>query len=228
MRRRGKRFAAGMKTFSRERRYPLPEALKVLRGFPKAKFDETVEVSVRLGIDPGKTEQAVRGSVSLPKGIGKQRTVAVFAEGDLARQATEAGADVVGSADLAKRVEEGFTSFDVAIAHPSMMRHVGKLGKVLGPLGKMPSPKAGTVTDNLAAAVREFKAGKIEFRSDAGGNVHAGVGKRSFSDPDLQANVEHFLEHLRGIRPSSVKGAFLRKVTISSTMSPGVVLDVAG
>jgi large subunit ribosomal protein L1 len=228
MRRRGKRYASAYKAFSREKRYGLDEALKILKAFPGAKFDETVELSVRLGVDPAKTEQAVRGSVSLPKGIGKQRTVAVFAEGDLARQATEAGADHVGGADLAKRVEEGFTDFDVAIAHPSMMRHVGKLGKVLGPLGKMPSPKAGTVTDKIGDAVREFKAGKIEFRSDTGGNVHVGLGKRSFAPDDLKANIEHFLEHLRGVRPAAVKGAFLRKVTLSSTMSPGVVLEVEG
>jgi large subunit ribosomal protein L1 len=228
MRRRGKRYVSAHKTFSREKRYGIDDALKILKGFPAAKFDETVELSVRLGVDPAKTEQAVRGSVSLPKGIGKQRTVAVFAEGDLARVATEAGADHVGGADLAKRVEEGFTDFDVAIAHPSMMRHVGKLGKVLGPLGKMPSPKAGTVTDQIGNAVREFKAGKIEFRSDTGGNVHVGLGKRSFAEGDLKANIEFFLEHLRGVRPPAVKGAFLRKVTLSSTMSPGVVIEVEG
>jgi large subunit ribosomal protein L1 len=226
MRRRGRRWKKGFETFSREKRYALPEAIDILRAFPKTKFDETVELSIRLGVDPGKTDQAVRGSVSLPKGIGKTRTVAVFAEGETAKAATEAGADHVGAADLAKRVEEGFTDFDVAIAHPSMMRFVGKLGKVLGPLGKMPSPKSGTVTDNVGAAVREFKAGKIEFRSDAGGNLHVGLGKRSFQPADLRANIEHFLEHVRGIRPSSVKGAFIKKVTLSSTMSPGIVLDV--
>ena len=226
MRRRGKRFLAGAKTFSREKRYALDEALKILAGFPKAKFDETVELSIRLGVDPAKTEQAVRGSVSLPKGIGKTRSVAVFAEGDLARQATEAGAEFVGAADLAKKIEDGFTSFDVAIAHPSMMRYVGKLGKVLGPLGKMPSPKSGTVTDNVVAAVKEFRAGKIEFRTDAGGNLQVGLGKRSFDATDLKANIDYFLDHVRGIRPPSVKGAFLKKVTLSSTMSPGIVLDV--
>ncbi len=226
MRQRGKRFVAGLKTFSREKRYGLDEAIGILAKFPKPRFDETVELSIRLGVDPAKTEQAVRGSVSLPKGIGKKRSVAVFAEGEMARLATEAGADHVGSADLAKKIEEGFTDFDVAIAHPSMMRYVGKLGKVLGPLGKMPSPKSGTVTDNVLAAVREFKAGKIEFRSDKDGNLHAGVGKRSFPPGDLKANVEHFLDHVRGLRPASVKGAFFRKVTLSATMSPGILLDV--
>ena len=226
MRRRGKRFATGMKSFSREKRYGLEEALQILSGFPKAKFDETVEVAIRLGVDPGKTDQAIRGSVSLPKGIGKARSVIVFAEGEMARQAKEAGAIEVGGAELAKRVEEGFTDFDVAIAHPSMMRFVGKLGKVLGPLGKMPSPKSGTVTDQVVSAVKEFAAGKIEFRSDAAGNVHAGLGKRSFAAPDLRANIEHFIEHIKNLRPASVKGAFIKKVTLSSTMSPGVILDV--
>jgi large subunit ribosomal protein L1 len=226
MRRHGKRFNAGLKTFSREKRYGVDEALEILQKFPKAKFDETVELSIRLGVDPGKTDQAIRGSVSLPKGIGKTRTVIVFAEGAMATQAKEAGAIEAGGADLAKRVEEGWTDFDVAIAHPSMMRFVGKLGKVLGPLGKMPSPKAGTVTDQVVNAVKEFAAGKIEFRSDAAGNVHAGLGKRSFSSGDLKANVEHFLDHVRTLRPASVKGAFIKKAVLSSTMSPGVVLDV--
>ncbi len=228
MKRHGKRYTAGLKTFSRERRYGLEEAITVLAGFPKAKFDETVELSIKLGTDPGKTDQAIRGSVSLPKGIGKTKKVIVFAEGDLGRAAAEAGASEVGGADLAKKVEDGFTDFDVAIAHPSMMRFVGKLGKVLGPLGKMPSPKSGTVTDQVVAAVREFRAGKIEFRSDAAGNVQVGLGKRSFGAADLKANVEHFLDHVRGLRPASVKGAFIRKVTLSSTMSPGVILDVQG
>jgi large subunit ribosomal protein L1 len=226
MQRHGRRFAAGLKTFSRERRYGIDEALAILSAFPKAKFDETVEVAIRLGVDPGKTDQAVRGSVSLPKGIGKARKVVVFAEGENARLALEAGAAEAGGADLAKKVEEGFTDFDVAIAHPSMMRFVGKLGKVLGPLGKMPSPKGGTVTDNVVQAVREFRAGKIEFRSDAAGNVHAGLGKRSFAAGDLKANILHFVEHVRGLRPASVKGTFIRKVVVSSTMSPGIVLDL--
>jgi large subunit ribosomal protein L1 len=227
MKRHGKRWTVGNKAFSREKRYALDEALTVLAAFPKAKFDETVELAIRLGLDAGKTDQSIRGSVSLPKGIGKERSVIVFAEGDAARQAEEAGAIAVGGADLAKRVEEGWTEFDVAIAHPSMMRYVGKLGKVLGPLGKMPSPKSGTVTDNVVAAVREFRAGKIEFRSDAGGNVQVGLGKRSFAAGDLKANVEAFIEHIRGLRPASVKGTYIRKVTLSSTMSPGVILDVA-
>jgi large subunit ribosomal protein L1 len=212
--------------YEKARRYPIGEALEVLSRFPKARFDETVELCVRLGIDPKKSDQMVRGSVALPKGIGKSRTVAVFAEGEMAEQAREAGADFVGAEDLAKRVSEGFTDFDVCIAHPSMMRYVGRLGKILGPQGKMPSPKSGTVTDRVMEAVREFKAGKIEFRADAGGNVHVPVGKRSFEASDLEANIQHFLDHLRGLRPSAVKGAFVRKVSIAATMSPGIVLDV--
>lgn len=228
MHRHGRRFLAGLKTFSREKRYGLDEALGILGAFPKAKFDETVELAIRLGTDPGKTDQSIRGSISLPKGIGKARSVVVFAEGELAKQCTEAGAVAVGAADLAKRIEDGWTDFDVAIAHPSMMRFVGKLGKVLGPLGKMPSPKAGTVTDNVVSAVREFRAGKIEFRSDPAGNLHVGLGKRSFAAADLKANIEAFIEHVRGLRPASVKGTFIRKVVLSSTMSPGVILDVQG
>jgi large subunit ribosomal protein L1 len=229
MRHRSRRTAEALETegYEKHRRYPLGEALEVLSRFPKAKFDETVELVVRLGIDPKKSDQVVRGSVALPKGIGRSRSVVVFAEGDHARAAEAAGADVVGSEDLAKRISEGWTDFDVCIAHPSMMRHVGKLGKVLGPQGKMPSPKTGTVTENIGAAVGEFKAGKIEFRADAGGNVHVPIGKRSFATTDLEANISAFLDHLRAMRPASVKGAFLRKVCVSATMSPGLVLDVA-
>ncbi|MHC5012235.1 MAG: 50S ribosomal protein L1 [Planctomycetota bacterium] len=227
MRRVARRYRAAQETegYEKHRRYPLAEALDVLSRFPKTRFDETVELCVRLGIDPRKSDQMVRGSVALPKGIGKSRTVAVFAEGDAATEAEEAGADVVGAQDLAKQIQDGFTDFDVCIAHPAMMRHVGKLGKILGPQGKMPSPKSGTVTDRIGEAVREFKAGKIEFRADAGGNVHVPVGKRSFASADLAANIDHFLDHIRGLRPAAVKGAFIRKVTVAASMSPGLTLD---
>jgi large subunit ribosomal protein L1 len=220
------RSAREVPGYEAHKRYPVTEAVAVLGRFPKAKFDETVELSVRLGVDPKKSDQVVRGSVSLPKGIGKSKSVVVFAEGDPAKEAVEAGADFVGTDDLAKRIAEGWTAFDVCIAHPTMMRHVGKLGKVLGPTGKMPSPKSGTVTDKIGQAVREFKAGKVEFRADAGGNVHAAIGKRSFSEGDLLANINHLLDHLRAVRPASVKGVYMRKVSLSSTMSPGVALDV--
>ncbi len=212
--------------YVQHQRYPLEQAVALLGRFPKAKFDETVELSLRLGVDPTKSDQIVRGSVSLPKGIGKQRTVVVFAEGEAAKEALEAGADVVGTDDLSKKIADGWTAFDVCIAHPAMMRHVGKLGKVLGPTGKMPSPKSGTVTDKVAQAVREFKAGKVEFRADTGGNVHVPVGKRSFAESELVANIHHLIEHLRSVRPAAVKGVYFRKVSLSSTMSLGIAVDV--
>jgi large subunit ribosomal protein L1 len=229
MHRLSRRFKAALETpgYEKHKRYPMTEGLQVLQAFPKPKFDETVELCVRLGVDPKRTDQMVRGSVSLPKGIGKTRSVVVFAEGEMAEAAREAGADEVGSEDLAKKIQEGWTDFDVCIAHPSMMRHVGKLGKILGPQGKMPSPKSGTVAENIGEAVREFKAGKVEFRADGGGNVHVPVGKRSFAVEDLEANINHFIDHLRTMKPAAVKGAFVRKVTISASMSPGVLLDVS-
>ena len=229
MRQTSKRYRAAIETpgYDSHKRYPMMEALKVLESFPKPKFDETVELCVRLGVDPKKSDQMVRGSVSLPKGIGKTRTVAVFAEGEAAEAAEAAGADIVGSADLAKRIQEGFSDFDVCIAHPSMMRHVGKLGRLLGPQGKMPSPKSGTVTENITDAVTEFKAGKVEFRADSGGNVHVPVGKRSFPADDLEVNINHFVDHLRAIRPAAVKGTYVRKVSVSATMCPGITLDVS-
>ena len=192
-----------------------------IRGLSKAKFDETVDVVVKLGIDPRKTDQLVRGAVSLPKGLGKTVKVIVFAEGDRATAAQEAGADEVGSADLAARIQGGWMDFDIVIASPDMMRHVGKLGKVLGPQGKMPSPKSGTVTPDVAQAVSDFKAGKVEFRTDSGGNVHAPLGKCSFSVERLEENLHAFLNHLTSLRPSAVKGTFVRKVSVSTTMGPG-------
>jgi len=220
------RAAVQVPGYDRERRYDLPTAVDVLGKFPKAKFDETVELALRLGVDPKKSDQVIRGSVSLPRGIGKSRSVIVFAEGDAAAEAKAAGADEVGGEELAQRIQEGWTGFDVCIAHPAMMKIVGKLGRVLGPTGKMPSPKSGTVTPSVAQAVREFKAGKVEFRADAGGVVHVPVGKRSFDAESLQANITHMIEHIRSMRPSSVKGTYLRKVSLSATMSPSLTLDV--
>jgi len=198
----------------------------ILSGFPKGKSDETVELVVRLGIDPKKADQIVRGSLSLPHGIGKERRVVVFAEGAKAEEARAAGAAAVGSADLAEKVLGGWTDFDIAIAAPDMMKHVGKLGKVLGPQGKMPTPKAGTVTADVATAVREFKAGKIEFRNDDGGNVAAPMGKRSFSKDKLGQNIAAFIDHISTLRPATAKGTFLMKASISSTHSPGIPLKV--
>lgn len=222
---RSKRYVQAAAKVDPARVYEPSEALKVLKSLPAAKFDETVEIAVRLGIDPKKTDQLVRGAVSLPKGLGKTVKVIVFAEGDKATAAKGAGADEVGSAELADKILGGWTDFDICIASPDMMKHVGKLGKVLGPQGKMPSPKSGTVTPDVAAAVKEFKAGKVEFRTDAGGNVHAPLGKRSFSVEDLNANLVAFLEHIQGLRPPAVKGEFLRKICVSSTMGPGFLIQ---
>jgi len=221
MQTRSKRFHSALERIDRSRIYAPAEALGLLKNLPAPKFDESVDVVVKLGIDPKKTDQLVRGAVSLPKGLGKSIKVIVFAEGDKADAAKEAGADEVGSEDLAKRIQGGWMDFDVVIASPDMMRHVGKLGKVLGPQGKMPSPKSGTVTPDVAKAVTEFKAGKVEFRTDSGGNVHAAVGKRSFPVEDLEENLSAFLDHLTSLRPSAVKGSFFRKISISTTMGPG-------
>lgn len=212
--------------FDREKTYTVDEAVGVLNKFPKAKFDETVELSLHLGIDPKKADQLVRGSISLPNGIGKELRVVVFAEGAKAEEARAAGALFVGSSDLAEKITGGWTEFDVAVATPDMMKHVGKLGKVLGPQGKMPTPKAGTVTMDVGAAVKEFKAGKIEFRNDDGGNVAAPMGKRSFTNDKLRENISAFLDHLGGMRPAATKGSFIMGAALSSTHSPGIRLRV--
>ena len=211
----------------RTKLYEPTEGIDLLKSVGAVKFAETVEVAVRLGINPKKTDQLVRGSVSLPNGTGKSVRIAVFAEGDKAEEAKEAGADIVGSKDLADKIQGGFDDFDMTIAAPDMMKHVGKLGRVLGPSGKMPSPKAGTVTPNVGDAVKEFKAGKIEFRTDAGANVHAAIGRKDFTTEQLVANLTAFVEHLQGLRPAQAKGAFIRKVCVSTTMGPGVRLDLS-
>ena len=223
-----KRYREAAARIDRSAQYMPNEAFDMLKSLPAPKFDETVEVAVRLGIDPRKTDQLVRGAVSLPKGLGKTVKVVVFAEGDKADAAREAGADEVGSDDLAAKIQGGWMDFDVVIASPDMMKHVGKLGKVLGPQGKMPSPKSGTVTPNVGDAVTEFKAGKVEFRTDAGGNVHAPLGKRSFSTEDLVANLSAFMNHLSGMRPAAVKGNFVRRISVSTTMSPGAFIEYGG
>lgn len=222
---RSKRYNQASALVEHGRTYDPSEALDLLKSLPSPKFDESVEVVVRLGIDPRKTDQLVRGAVSLPNGLGKTVRVVVFAEGDKAEAAKEAGADEVGSEDLAAKIQGGWLDFDVVIASPDMMRHVGKLGKVLGPQGKMPSPKSGTVTPDVATAVSEFKAGKVEFRTDAGGNVHAAFGKRSFSTEALHENLKTFLDHVSGMRPAAVKGVFLRRVCLSTSMGPGVTVS---
>ncbi len=218
---RSKRYEASRLRLDRDKQYEPREALGLLKDLPAAKFDENVDIVVRLGIDPRKTDQLVRGAVSLPKGLGKSVKIVVFAEGDKAEAASAAGADEVGSGDLAQKIQDGWMDFDVVIASPDMMKHVGKLGKVLGPQGKMPSPKSGTVTPDVAKAVSEFKAGKVEFRTDSGGNVHAPLGKRSFPIEDLESNLSAFLDHLSSLRPPAVKGNFFRKISLSTTMGPG-------
>jgi large subunit ribosomal protein L1 len=200
----------------------LDKAVEVLKGFDTVKFDQTVEIAMRLGIDPKQADQIVRGSLVLPHGIGKAQRVVVFAKGDLADQAREAGADEVGEEELAKKIKDGWTDFDACIAAPDMMKLVGPLGRVLGPRGLMPSPRAGTVTPDVANVVREYKAGKVEFRNDASGIVHAVVGKISFDATRLQENIQAFMDHIKGLKPASVKGTYLRGVSISATMSPGV------
>lgn len=226
MSKRSKRYVESKKIVDSEKKYELKEAVKLLKSFKLAKFDESVEVAMKLGIDPKQSDQLVRGSVSLPKGIGRSLKVIVFATGEKATIAKKAGADEVGAEELVKKVEGGWTDFDVAIAASDMMRLVGKLGRVLGPQGKMPSPKSGTVTDDIETAVKEFKAGKLEYRTDAGGNVHSIVGKVSFADKDLEDNINAFVKHIVNSRPASAKGVFVEKVSVSSTMSPGIMLEV--
>ena len=221
-RKRSRRFKKGVEGLDRSKAYPAHEGLERLKNFPAPKFEESVEVAVRLGIDPKKTDQLVRGSVSLPKGTGKEVKIVVFAEGDKAKEAEEAGADVVGAKDLADRIEQGFTDFDMTIAAPDMMGLVGPLGRVLGPRGLMPSPRAGTVTPDVGKVVSEYKAGKVEFRNDKGGNVHAMVGKMSFDSPKLVENITSFMKFIEGMKPQSVKGAYVKGVAICGTMSPSV------
>jgi len=207
--------------------YPLAEAVKILKsGSKKCKFDETVDLAIKLGIDIKQADQIVRGSISLPKGTGKSMRVICFCDGALIEQAKAAGAVEAGGEDLAKKVNDGWLAFDVAIAHPAAMRYVGRLGKVLGPKGLMPSPKSGSVTPDVVKAVQEFKAGKIEFRNDDFGNIHVPVGKLSFAQEDLISNVQALLDHIAAMRPQTVKGIYLQKASLSSTMGPGVRLAV--
>ena len=221
-----KRYNALLSRLKSEDSIPLAEAVRQLKTFNSTKFDQTVEVSTNLGIDPKQSDQNVRGAVGLPNGIGKTVRVAVFAQGENAEKARAEGADIVGAEDLAKQIKDGLMNFDVALATPDMMGLVGPLGRILGPRGLMPSPRSGTVTTDVVSAVREFKAGKIEFRNDKGGNVAARVGKLSFSDENLIENILAFLTYLRTLKPSASKGVFIRSITISATMSPGIHVQV--
>jgi large subunit ribosomal protein L1 len=222
----GKKYHANVTKVDRDKRYSLEEALAILETFEKAKFDEMVDVAIRLGVDPKQSDQQVRGACSLPHGIGKTVRIAVFAKGEKQREATEAGADVVGADDLAEKIQGGWLEFDAAIATPDMMGLVGKLGKVLGPRGLMPNPKLGTVTFDVAKAVKEVKAGKVEFRTDKAGVVHAPVGKRSFGKEKLKENITTLLDVIVKARPASVKGNYIRSMALAGTMTPGVRIDV--
>lgn len=222
-----RRFKENVEKLDSSKVYGVKDAMQTLKGLRPAKFDETVEVVARLGVDPKKSDQMVRGAVSLPHGLGKDVRVIVFAEGDAADAAREAGALEVGGDELGDKVAKGWTDFDIVIAHPAMMRVVGKLGRTLGPQGKMPSPKSGTVTPNVAQATKEFKAGKVEFRVDSGGNIHVPVGKLSFSAEQLEDNARTFLDFVVGLRPPSAKGIYMRNVCVSSSMGPGLKIDFA-
>jgi large subunit ribosomal protein L1 len=222
----GKRYREARQQVDRSRRYELGDAIRLLKDLETAKFDETVEVALKLGVDPRKGDQLVRGSVVLPHGTGRSVKVAVFAEGDPADAAKAAGADFVGGPDLVEKIQGGFTDFDVSIATPAMMRHVGKLGRILGPQGKMPSPKAGTVTDDVGRAVEEYRAGRVEYRVDDTANVHAPVGKKSFDAEQIEENVDALLDSVRAAKPAAAKGNYIQKVSISTTMGPGVPLAI--
>lgn len=224
----GKKYREVKRQLDREERYGLRDALEMVKEFSAEAgrgFDETIEVAFRLGIDPRKADEQIRGTVALPGGTGQDTRVAVFAAGDDAKAAEEAGADVVGADDLVEKVENGFLDFDVAIATPDLMSQVGKLGKVLGPRGLMPNPKSGTVTDDVAKAVGEFKGGMVEYRSDRNGNVHVPVGKASFEVGDLVENVKTLADEIVRSRPASAKGRYVRSITVSSTMGPGIKID---
>ena len=222
----GKRYKKASEGLNREKTYALDEAVKLVKAGAKAKFDETVEIAMNLGVDPRHADQMVRGVVSLPNGTGKSVRVAVFARGAKAEEAKAAGADIVGAEDLAEKISGGAMDFERCIATPDMMGVVGRLGKVLGPRGLMPNPKLGSVTMDVAGAVKAAKAGQVEFRAEKAGIVHAGVGKASFSESALTENVKAFVGAITRAKPTGAKGTFINKVTISSTMGPGVKLDI--
>jgi large subunit ribosomal protein L1 len=221
----GKRYRSAREAIDRENAYTPLEAVRLLKGFEGAKFDETVEAHFRLGLNVRHADQQLRGTIMLPHGIGKDVRVAVFAEGEKAREAEDAGADLVGAADLATRIEEGFMEFDVAIATPDQMGVVGKLGRVLGPRGLMPNPKTGTVTFDVGKAVQDAKAGKLEYRTDRGGNVHLPIGKQSFAEQALLENYAALVEEIVRAKPSAAKGRYIKQITLSTTMGPGVHVD---
>ena len=221
----GKRYNEAAGKIAPDKQYTLDEAVALVKSMPAAKFDQSVDLSFRLGVDPKHADQMVRGAVVLPHGIGKTVRVAVFAKGEKEREAREAGADVIGAEDLVERVQGGWMEFDTAVATPDLMGQVGRLGKVLGPRGLMPNPKLGTVTFDVGRAVREAKAGKVEFRVDKAGNIHTPIGKHSFGAEQLAANGMALIEAIVRAKPAAAKGTYLRSLTVSTTMGPGVPLD---
>jgi large subunit ribosomal protein L1 len=221
----GKNYRNAKALFDREQEYSPAEAVRMLKEMQTAKFDETVEVHFRLGLNVRHADEQLRGTLMLPHGTGKEAKVAVFAEGEKAKEAQDAGADLIGSADLAKRVEEGFTDFDVAIATPDQMGNVGKLGRILGPRGLMPNPKTGTVTMDVAKAVRDAKAGKLEYRTDRGANVHVAIGKKSFDARQLVENYAALVDEIVRAKPAAAKGRYIRQITLATTMGPGIRVD---
>jgi large subunit ribosomal protein L1 len=222
----GKKYRENAKKIDRSRKYSLPEAVALIKQAGCAKFNEGVDLDVRLGVDPRNAEQQVRGSVNLPHGTGKSVRVLVFAAGDAAAQAEQAGADYVGTQELIEKIQDGWLEFDAAVATPDMMRNVSKLGRILGPRGLMPNPKTGTVTPNAGQAVKELKAGKVEYRLDRYAIVHCSVGKREFEDQALVDNIQTLIDALTRAKPASAKGQYMRSVTLSTTMGPGVPLQV--
>jgi large subunit ribosomal protein L1 len=227
MSKRGKKYRNDVPKIELQKRYPLEEALELLETLAKAKFDETVELALRLGIDPKQTDQMVRGACTLPHGLGKKIRVAVFAKGEKAKEAEEAGADVVGAEDLGEKVQGGWLDFDAAIATPDMMSVVGRLGKILGPRGLMPNPKLGTVTMDVGKAVTEAKAGKVEFRTEKAGIIHAPVGKKSFGKEKLKENIGALIDAIVKAKPAAAKGTYLSTMSITATMSPAVKVDTS-
>jgi large subunit ribosomal protein L1 len=227
MKQHGKKYRAALEKLEPGRKYNLDSAITKVKEIAFAKFDETVELTVWLGVDPRKADQLVRGTLVLPHGLGKSKTVLVIAQGDKLREAEEAGADIVGGEDIVNRIKGGWTEFDAVIATPDMMRLVGQLGKVLGPRGLMPNPKTGTVTPDVATAIRETKAGKVEYRVDKTGVIHVGVGKVSFEPDKLRDNTKALLDAVIKAKPSTAKGKYIKKVNLAATMSPGVLLDEA-
>lgn len=224
---RSKRYVSIREQVDKTKRYSIDEALETLKKLSSVKFDETVEISMRMGVDPKRGDQNIRGAVTLPNGTGKSVKVLVFAEGDKAKEATEAGADFIGDDDTIEKIKKGFMDFQVVIATPDMMKNVGKIGKILGPRGLMPNPKTGTVTPDVGKAVRESKMGKVNFRLDKSGNIHSLMGKLSFEKEKLAQNIESFIKEIKRAKPQTAKGVYIKNVTLSSTMGPGVPIDLS-